>query len=270
MTHMPPAESDPYVDIDDIEVDGFNGRFVRHIALHRPEKYNAITQGMYAVLAKQLNQANDDNRCAAIVLSGVGEHFCAGNDIADFAGMAQQLSGEFSAFIELPVYGFLMSLVRLSTPLIVCAQGNAVGIGFTLMLHAHFVYVTDDACLSAPFTKLGLVPEAGSSQLLPAIIGMPRAMDMLVAGATMSGMESVKWGLANECFANQSLALNASIDKAMSLAKLPACAVQASLRLLKPAQDSVEDCMKHEAKIFFERLHSSEAQAAFRAFLSKK
>jgi len=122
------------------------------IRFNRPEKMNAITRDMYADLARLLNDANGDFGIRAVVLSSVGDHFTAGNDIMDF--MSNPPTSEDST-----VAAFLGSLLNFTKPLIAAVKGHAVGVGTTMLLHCDVVVASESAKFSMPFTSLGLVPE---------------------------------------------------------------------------------------------------------------
>ncbi|EKU28530.1 enoyl-CoA hydratase [Alcaligenes sp. HPC1271] len=122
------------------------------VILDRPERRNALTGPMYEELADIIDQANQNQKYRALILTGAGEHFCAGNDISE-------LSNVRNSDMPPPIK-FLRSLVQADIPLIVAVEGHAVGIGVTLLLHADFVYAARDARLRMPFTALGLCPEA--------------------------------------------------------------------------------------------------------------
>ena len=132
---------------------------VQILSFNRPEKMNALTREMYAGLASGLNEAAGDFGVRAVIISSEGDHFTAGNDIADF--MANPPTSEDS-----DVARFLGSLLEFPKPLIAAVKGNAVGVGTTMLLHCDLVYVADNARLAMPFVSLGLVPEYASSLLV--------------------------------------------------------------------------------------------------------
>ncbi|MEY4468904.1 MAG: hypothetical protein RLZZ87_228, partial [Actinomycetota bacterium] len=149
------------------------------IRFNRPEKMNALTKEMYAELARLLNDANGDFGIRAVVLSSEGDHFTAGNDIMDF--MSSPPTSEDST-----VALFLGSLLNFTKPLIAAVKGHAVGVGTTMLLHCDIVISSDTAKFSMPFTSLGLVPEAGSSMLFPALVGYQRAAKIFLTGEEFS------------------------------------------------------------------------------------
>ena len=230
------------------------------LTMNRPDKKNALTDAMYAAMSDAMEEANGD-ATRACVIRGAGEMFTAGNDIGDFLAAG-------SSAAERNVFRFLRMLATFEKPLIAGVQGKAVGIGTTLLLHCDHVVLADDAQLSTPFAKLGLVPEAASSVLLPARIGHARAFAMLAMGQPMSAAEALACGLANTVVAPKELD-RAVAGAASQIAALPPEAVSASKRLMREAT-GVADAMEREGKVFAERLQSAEAREAFTAFMEKR
>ena len=139
-------------------------------AFARPEKKNAITSAMYEALIEALDEAERDAGICALVVSGKGGVFTAGNDIGDFLAAAAAGSRDASGS---PGWRFVMRLAEFEKPLIAAVEGAAIGIGTTLCFHCDLVYAAPNARFQMPFVNLGLVPEAGSSLLAPQRFGRP-------------------------------------------------------------------------------------------------
>lgn len=234
---------------------------VLHLALARPEKKNALTRAMYSALADALTEASGDAQVRAVVLSGDGGSFTAGNDLFDF--MQDPPRDETS-----PVFRFLDAAVRFPKPLIAAVDGVAIGIGTTLLLHCDLAYASPEARFKMPFTDLGLVPEAGSSLLVPRLAGAARAAELLLMGEMFSAETAREIGLVNAVVAN---ATQHALERAQALALKPPEAIRQSKALLRaPLQDRVLETIREEAALFIERLQSEEAQEAFTAFMEKR
>jgi enoyl-CoA hydratase/carnithine racemase len=245
-----------------VVIDGSTEDPVRVIRLHRPDKRNALTAGMYAALAEAFRQLDADTTTRAIVLTGGEAAFTGGNDLADF--LHQPPGGP-----EAPVFRFMHALSACRKPVVAAVCGPAVGIGTTLLLHCDFVYVATDARLSTPFVKLGLVPEYASSLLMPARLGHVRAAEWLLLGETFTGEQAASLGLANRALATTEV-LPAALATARQLAALPPTAVQASKALMRrPAAEALRSTMELETAAFGQALQSAEAKAAFAAFLRR-
>ena len=148
---------------------------VRYLSFNRPTKMNALTRGMYAGLAKGLNDAAGDFSIRAVVITSEGDHFTAGNDIAEFVDNPPTSDSS-------EVATFLASLLNFPKPLIAAVKGNAIGVGTSMLLHCDVVVASPTANFSMPFVSLGLVPEAGSTFLFPALVGYQRAARIFMTG----------------------------------------------------------------------------------------
>lgn len=237
---------------------------VLRLTLARPEKKNALVGPMYETLTDALVRAETDPAIHVVLFDAEGDSFSAGNDLSEFAAVA---SGAIAPN-ELKVRGFLDAIANASTPYVAAVQGSAIGIGATLLLHCDLVYVADDAKLATPFVNLALVPEAGSSSLLPERIGHARAFALFALGETLDAQRAVELGIANEVVPRASLREHA-LAKAEALAAKPAGALRATKKLMRDAA-AIRAVMAQEVKVFGERLQSDEALAAFKAFANRK
>ena len=231
---------------------------------HRPERKNALTLAMYAGLTAVLDEAMQTPVVRVVLITGSGDSFSSGNDIADF--LAHPPSGEDS-----PVFQFLSALRQFEKPLIAAVNGVAVGIGVTLLLHCDLIYARIGATLQLPFVNLGLCPEAGSSLLLPRLIGYPRAAELLLLGEPFSAEQALDWGLINGLGSDAEQTLELALAKARRLAGLPAAAVQRTKALLKRTEtEAVRETIALESRYFIELLHSPEAAAALHHFVNRR
>ncbi len=163
---------------------------VTTITFNRPARKNALTVQMYEGAVAALSAAAADKDVRVVVITGTGDSFTSGNDVADF--MNTPPTGEDS-----PVFRFLLALHRYEKPVVVAVNGTAVGIGVTMLLHADVVYVADSAKLKMPFTTLGLCAEGASSFLLPRMAGHVRAAELLLFGEAFDAVTAVDVGLAS-------------------------------------------------------------------------
>lgn len=237
---------------------------VMRLTLARPEKKNALTNAMYAVLGAALERAESDPAVRAVVLDAEGDAFTAGNDIGDFAAVA---AGTL-ARSELKAHVFLTALARGQKPYVAAVQGLAVGIGVTLLMHCDLVYVAEDAKLSTPFVNLAVVPEAASSWLLPARIGYARAFAMFALGEPVDGRTAAAIGIANAALPASEVRAKA-LAVAKSLATKPIGALRATKQLMRDAS-AIESVMATEGEIFGARLRTAEAAEAFKAFAERR
>lgn len=234
---------------------------VQIIRFNRPEKMNALTRDMYGELARLLNEAAGDFAIRAVVISSVGDHFTAGNDIMDF--MSNPPTAEDST-----VALFLGAILNFPKPLIASVKGNAVGVGTTMLLHCDVVVASEDAAFSMPFTSLGLVPEAGSTLLFPTLAGYQRAAKIFYTGEPFSADFAQEIGLVAEVVIDSD---SEAISIAEKIAQQPPAAIINTKALMKASKhDAVEAVMKAEFQLFAMALESEEFADAAMKFMSKK
>mgnify|MGYP000117788865 FL=1 len=234
------------------------------ITLARPERRNAITVSMYSALADAVESAADDPAVRLITIAGEGQDFTAGNDLNDFVAALPRLSD------DIPVWRLLRALARNRIPLIAAVQGNAVGIGTTILLHCDLVIAEESARFSLPFVDLGLVPEAASSLLLPRIAGRRRAARFLLLGEPFGAREAEEAGIVSHVVAVGTLAAALAGVAERLLAK-PAEALRLTQALLrKGGEQEILERMELENGHFSQRLQSDEVRGAIAAFFARK
>ncbi|MGQ0507819.1 MAG: enoyl-CoA hydratase [Myxococcaceae bacterium] len=233
------------------------------IRFNRPEKKNALTLAMYDQLVAALKEADRRDDVRVVHLSGNGDTFTSGNDLADFA--ANPPTGEDS-----PVFRFLLALAAFRKPVVASVDGIAIGIGSTLLLHCDLVYASDRAKFSLPFVNLALCPEGASSLLLPARAGALLANELLLLGEPFDAATAVRAGLANRVVPAAELT-KVSQERCQALAAKPPAALRDTKALMRQAQgEGIRAALTREGALFMSRLQSEEAQEAFGAFLEKR
>ena len=235
---------------------------VATVEIARPEKKNAITQAMYRSMAQALEAATADAAVRAVLITGQPGIFTSGNDIEDFM---QRPAGS-----ESPAFGFMRALIGCDKPVVAAVTGAAIGIGTTMLLHCDFVYVADDARLAMPFVSLGLVPEFGSSLIVPQLMGNVRAAEKLLLGDPFSASAAVEAGIANAVLPATEVLPHAR-RVAERFNALPPGAVRATKRLLRRHRAAtLLETIAVEGEVFGARLQSPEAKEAFSAFFEKR
>lgn len=235
---------------------------VCEVRLNRPDKRNAITLEMYRALTAAVHAANVNDEVRVILFSGAGASFTAGNDLNDFLNGPQFGQDHDAA-------RFLRTLPAIRKVMIAAVHGTTVGIGATLLLHCDLVVAARSTRLSMPFVKLGLVPEAGSSLLLPRLIGYQRAAEMLLLGVPIDAERAFEMGIVNRLVDDAAL-----MDEARSLARTvaqqPPGALLATRRLLRSGPSTVLSRIEEELQAFGQQLGSAEFRAAAQEFLNKR
>jgi len=237
---------------------------VLRICIDRPEKKNALTVAMYTTMAEAVEQGEANPDVRVLLLHGNGDSFTAGNDLQDF--MANPWKGQDVP----PAVRFMLAVARAKKPVIAAVQGSTVGIGVTILLHCDLVYAADNAKLVMPFVNLGIIPEAGSTLMVPALMGHQRAAELLMLGTPISAQRAFELGLVNTVVPLEKL-METALGAAQSLAEKPAAAIRATKELMKkPMAADVERVIQEELQVLAERLSSPECREALMAFLQKR
>jgi enoyl-CoA hydratase/carnithine racemase len=239
---------------------------VRVIKLARPEKKNAITQDMYHDMSAAIDAAQGDASIRCLIISGEAGAFTAGNDLEDFLKDGTSNTGTPRAS---NAGKFLYSLAHNAKPIVASVDGIAIGIGTTMLFHCDQVIASTRATFATPFIHLGLVPEGASSLLAPWLMGHQRAFSMLVMGQKLNAEEARAAGFVNKVVEPDHLEAEAR-KVAREIAALPAEAVAASRKLLRHTPEELIRRIDHEGELFRERMRSTEAVAAFKAFFARK
>jgi enoyl-CoA hydratase/carnithine racemase len=235
---------------------------VVELRLDRASKKNALTPGMYGALAGALRDAQADGTVRAVLLTASGETFCAGNDIGEFLNRSAEGAAAPSAFIQ--------ALVEFDKPLVAAVQGPAVGIGATMLLHCDLVYASITARLRLPFVSLGLVPEAGSSLLLPRRVGDAVAAEILLLGAWIDAERAKELRLVNAVLPSTAELIAFARARAEELAASPRGALRMTRTLIRGDREAVRARILEEGRAFVECLTSPEAKEALTAFLERR
>ncbi len=233
------------------------------VRFNRPDKKNALSLAMYEALVEALERADREDGVRVVLVAGNGGDFTSGNDLADFLQSPPTDPGS-------PVMRFLGAISSARKPLVAAVEGMAVGVGVTMLLHFDLVYAGEGAVFQAPFVNLGLCPEAGSTLLMPRMMGHQRASELLLLGEQFSAQRASEVGIVNTVFPDGTVVASAR-SKAVRLAAQPPAAVRLAKELLKrDIAPAVGEAILHEAACFLKRLKSPEAAEALQAFMQRR
>jgi enoyl-CoA hydratase/carnithine racemase len=231
------------------------------ITMNRADKKNALTHDMYAAMADGLQLAHGDAQIRCVIITGAGDSFTSGNDLSDFAaGMPEG---------KPPVIRFLENIVACDKPIMAAVNGPAVGVGLTMLLHSDLVYASDTATFRSPFPHIGVVPEAGSSLLLPMTVGMAWANDIFIAGRVLTAAEALSAGLVSRVYPSSAFLDECRKISATVAAQAPNAMLQTK-RLVRSNRAAVMERMQKEGGIFNEQLKSPEFMVAAAAYMQRK
>ena len=236
---------------------------IQVIRMNRPDKKNAITRAMYAMMATGLREGDADPAVRVHVILGVPGAFSSGNDLADFMAIATGGEG------GMEVYDFLIALAEAQKPIVSGVDGIAVGIGTTINLHCDLTFATPRTEFRTPFVDLGLVPEAGSSLLAPAVLGRQQAFALLGLGEGFSAERAKAAGLIYDVVGEDALE-TAVFAAAAAIAAKPPEALKIARDLMLGDRAMLVARIKEEGAHFRDRLKSDEARNAFIAFMGRK
>ena len=170
------------------------------LRLERPEQRNAIDDVMMAGLVEAIDLAGRDESVRAIYLTGAGEHFCGGADVIvrNAATGSRPRAGSIQRRLPSLAHRLIPLICEVQVPVVCAVKGWAVGIGLQLAAAADFTVAAADATFWAPFSARGFSPDSGATWLLPRLVGLTRARELLLLGRRLNGTEAVEWGLVHQ------------------------------------------------------------------------
>lgn len=255
---------------ENIRLDIANG--IARLTLHRPDKLNSFTEAMHAELRDALDSVQADKSARALVLTGAGRAFSAGQDLAD-RGMQMAAGGpppNLGETVENNYKPLVLRLANLRVPTLAAVNGIAAGAGASLALACDLVVATQSAYFLQAFSKVGLIPDTGGTWFLPQRIGMARAMGLALLAEKLPAEKAAEWGLIWQCVADENFA--ATIDKtAATLAAAPTKALLRTRQAMHAAPThTLEQQLSMEASFMRELGASPDYAEGVRAFLEKR
>jgi 2-(1,2-epoxy-1,2-dihydrophenyl)acetyl-CoA isomerase len=220
----------------------------RVLTLNRPAKLNAFTGVMHRALKAELDAAEADRSCRAVLITGAGRGFSAGQDLADpeiapEPGEAPDLGDT----LEKNYNPLIRKLRAMPLPVVAAVNGIAAGAGVSLALASDVVLAARSANFGQAFVKIGLLPDSGATYLLPRLIGPARARAWAMTGETLSADRAEAWGLVHQVVDDAAL-----MTEAEALCQRFARSSTASLAAIKRAFDMAEE-HSLDAQLDFER-----------------
>jgi 2-(1,2-epoxy-1,2-dihydrophenyl)acetyl-CoA isomerase len=203
---------------------------VATLTLNRPDKLNVFNETMHGELARAFDRLEADPAIRAVLLTGAGRGFCAGQDLADRVTGEGDAPPDLGDTLERLYNPLIRRICRLERPVVCAVNGVAAGAGANLALNCDIVLAARSAKFMEPFCKLGLVPDAGGTYILPRLVGSARARGLALLGETLSAEQAEAWGLIWRVIDDERL-----MDEATALARHLATQPTIGLGLIKRA-----------------------------------
>lgn len=236
------------------------------VSINRPPA-NALCKALIQEIDGLLDEVEKDENVRVIVLHGEGRFFSAGADIKEFLSVT---SGEEFTGLATNGQDVFERLETFSKPVIAAVHGAALGGGLELAMSCHMRFVTEKAKLGLPELQLGIIPGFAGTQRLPRYVGVAKAAEMLFTSEPISGLDAVKWGLANNAFSEEDL-LPKTLEIAKKAAKKSPIVLKATIEMLQYAKPaSYYEGVKAEAASFGSIFTSADAKEGIQAFIEKR
>jgi len=247
------------------------------ITLNRPDRMNAFNWRMGLEIRHAIYHADADDEVRAIVVTGAGNAFCAGQDLssgtAAFRGGDTEDKEERKRITEALTIRGGPQYWEMNTPIIAAINGAAVGAGLTIPMQWDIRVVAEDAKLGYVFNRRGVLPELNAMLLTPQMAGAPRALELLMTGRIFSGREAVEWGLANYALpAGQVLAKAQEIaqDIAVNAAPVSVALVKRLVYENLALSTNLSALQKRNHELFGWVIRQPDAQEGPAAFIQKR
>lgn len=235
------------------------------ITLNRPEMKNTFSTEMISLWREFLEQARSDPHVRVIIVTGKGDTFCSGGDIREMSEGKLRL-WEMKRFLWEGVHRIALTLEDLDKPVIAAINGAAMGAGLDMALMCDLRVCSDQARLSESYILLGLVPGDGGAYFLPRLVGLGKALELLLTGSVLTPEEALKIGLVNHVVPHARL-MEETRKLAQKIADKPPLAVRMMKRAVYQAQSSTLrahlDYISSQLALLSETQDHQEAAKAF-------
>lgn len=242
---------------------------IARLTLNRPDKLNSFTRVMHAALRDALTRIESDDAIRAVILSGKGRGFCAGQDLADLSFEPGKMT-DLGALVGEQFNPLVRRIQALRKPVIAKVQGIAAGAGANLALACDIVLAARSASFLQAFVNIGLLPDSGGTHFLPHKVGVARAMGLAMLGEKLPAEKAESWGLIWRCVDDDQL--DTEVDKlATRLAGMPTRALAAVKHAIGAALTStLDDALDLERDLQSQLGASHDYIEGVNAFLQKR
>jgi 2-(1,2-epoxy-1,2-dihydrophenyl)acetyl-CoA isomerase len=250
---------------------------IRRITLDFPDKRNAMTTEMFDAVADAVDAAVVDDAIRVVVLRGRGDHFCAGAEIGavgarsdDEPSPVRPRTGHLQRALRSSPHRMVRALFEAEVPIVTAVQGYAAGVGVALALAGDHVVATRSACFWVPFVERGFTPDSATTFLLPRLVGVMRAKQMIMRGARIDGVTAAEWGLVSQVVADD--ALDDAVETvAREFAAGPTVALGLARQLVhRNLTSTLAEALEGEALTEELAVRSNDFKEGMRAFVERR
>ncbi|MBT3535341.1 MAG: crotonase [Rhodospirillaceae bacterium] len=240
---------------------------VATLTLNRPDALNALTFDMMYEVQEALKLIEADSSIRALILTGAGRAFCSGQDLRNRPDSA----GEDKVQAVMDCYfGAMDGLRKLRVPVITAVNGTAAGAGFSFALVSDVIMAARSAKFIQVFSRIGLIPDMGSTYLLPQLIGRARTLKVMMTNEPIMAETALEWGLISDCVADEDL-LPMARDLAAKLAQGPTKALVATRAMVDEAEDNdFATHVRRELEVQMDIAETADATEGVAAFVEKR
>ncbi|WP_298353269.1 enoyl-CoA hydratase-related protein [uncultured Dokdonia sp.] len=241
---------------------------VATLTFNRPEVFNSFNREMAFLLQDELDACNKDTQVRAIILTGSGKAFCAGQDLKEITD--PELNPGFKKILEEHYNPIIEKIRAIEKPIIAAVNGVAAGAGANIALACDIVIAHEKVSFIQAFSKIGLVPDSAGTFFLPRLIGFGKASALMMLGDKISATEAEKMGMIYKVTTLDEFN-NTVTSTAMTLAQMPTKAIGLTKRLLNVSMtNNLEDQLALEGKLQIEASESEDFKEGVDAFVNKR
>jgi 2-(1,2-epoxy-1,2-dihydrophenyl)acetyl-CoA isomerase len=241
---------------------------VAWISLNRPEVFNSFNREMAFLLQETLDNCANDTNVRAIVITGNGKAFCAGQDLKEVTD--PELNPGFRKILEEHYNPIIQKIRNIEKPIIAAVNGVAAGAGANIALACDIVVASENASFIQAFSKIGLIPDSAGTFFLPRLIGFQKATALMMLGDKVSAVEALNMGMIYKIFPT-GLFDEEVMTLATTLAQMPTKAIGLTKRLLNQSMtNNLEQQLALESDLQIEASSSNDYKEGVTAFVEKR